>query len=515
MGSKRKGSDSVMVLNCDQSNFRVRTDNSVKKHGKELSVIRREDSNILHRKLFEPNEKNIDRQSPFVNESLDNEIEIKPFKYKQKDAFHVQDHEITSTKEPMVANGVEITPVNKPIVMIDVEPSEYEAGKEALLEDHFDKAETVSITKLPSHDLVYTLVCVHIETFRVSNEPSISLTQIGCTTALNIQGEKETFFQPVKPARLEHFLENFKMEGDLLQALHMTDEKGRFQFRGQFEIKRKEKNKIFATEEEKALDTLIGYLEKFENVVLFAVDENTLEIVLDKLEQFRPISDLPIVGFSTWPKVLKECSKFTGTKIYEEESDLEDFYTEHCEEITGYITALDVANFLRKAVKKLGADYAKYFAAANPGKNFTRNNFVDEIVEDIHNIEANAFRKVEPAKPITVEVFSSFRPEVSTKIGIEEMDTIELSSGEESEDSDIDIVEENLKPKYYTKSKSIEDSDLSSAKRKHPYDFPEYPSAKRPVLNYSGDPIMISSDEEDDEVTLDEETLPLDEEILP
>merc|ERR1712142_345416 len=130
-----------------------------------------------------------------------------------------------------------------------------------------------------------------------------------------------------------------------------------------------------------------------------------------------------------------------------------------------------------------------------------------EIVEDVRNIEPNTIANVEPNKPLTVEVFSSFRPAVSTTIGIQEMDMVELSSGSESEDSDIDIVEENPKPRHFKRKSSIQDRDLLAAKRKHPYDFPEYPSAKRPVFTFTGDPIVISSDEEEEneEITLDEE----------
>merc|ERR1712142_1159226 len=132
--------------------------------------------------------------------------------------------------------------------------------------------------------LVYTLVSVHIETFRVSNEPAISLSQIGCTTTLTGGGEKETFFQPIKPFKLEDLLEKHKMEGDLLKALHMTDENGKFEFRAQFEIrKRKEKNKIYAITEGEAVKKLWDYLGEFKNVVLATVDENTLEIILAKL----------------------------------------------------------------------------------------------------------------------------------------------------------------------------------------------------------------------------------------
>jgi len=392
-----------------------------------------------------------------------------------------------------------------------------------------DSTETKAKKDTLNADLNYTLVCVHIETFKVSNESSTSLTQIGCTTALNGTGEKETFFQSIKPARLDHFLDNFKMEGDLLKALHMTEENGKFEFRAQFERrKRKEKNKIFCTSEEEALLKLMQYLEKFQNVILFAVDEDTLGVILGKLAQFRRDKDLPVAGFTTWPKVLDNCLRSAEKDVHEMDFDLEDFYSQHCGKVSGYISALDVANFLRKSVKKLYSDCAQRIGSF-PRKKFCRNAFLDEVIEDIKNIETDKADKLEANKPLTVEVFSSFRPAVSTTIGIEHMATIELSSGEESDDSDIDIVEENLKPKLYTK-RIFDHSDLLAKKRMYPNDFDENQVSKRPKIikemypndfdEYQvskrpnlvcADPIVIDSDSEDedfyedDEITLDEE----------
>jgi len=374
----------------------------------------------------------------------------------------------------------------------------------ALQEVSMDSSNKSEVMK--SGSITYTLISVHVETFRVSNDPNINLTQIGCTTALTGGKEKDTFFQPIKPSNLEELLEKHKMEGDLLKALHMTDENGKFEFRAQFEIrKRKEKNKIYAINEPEALKLFWEFLSDYENVVLATVDEATMELVLAKLLENRPDSNT-VIGFTTWPKVLEHCIKFAGEDVYEDEHDLEDFYTNHCGNIKGYINALDVAQFMGKSIKKLGADFARKFATLNSqSQKFSKNDFIEEIVEDVRNIEPNKTAKVELIKPLTVEVFSSFRPAVSTTIGIEEMDMVELSSGSESEDSDIGIVEENLRAKRYTRRNSIHDKDLLSAKRKHPYDFPEYPVAKRPVLNFSGEPIVISSDDEDDDLTLDEE----------
>eukprot|EP00092_Neocalanus_flemingeri_P033943 GFUD01036909.1.p1 GENE.GFUD01036909.1~~GFUD01036909.1.p1 ORF type:complete len:662 (+),score=191.14 GFUD01036909.1:28-1986(+) len=417
----------------------------------------------------------------------------------------VQNSEVTSSKDPNVIRNVNNVPLVASVMISDSESDEENPETDIPNKVAYN---TIGVNYGPTEtdsktDIEYTLVCVHIETFKVSNESSISLTQIGCSTALNVKREKENFFKPIKPARLKHFVDNFKMEGDLLKALHMTDENGKFEFRAQFEIKRKEKNKVYCTSEEEALAAFTKYLEKFQNVILFAVDEDTMQVILGKLAQFRSDKDLPVRGFTTWPKVLDHCLKFAGKQIYEKGSDLEDFYSRHCGKVSGYITALDVANFLRKSIKKLCSDYAFRFGKVKPEEKFSKNAFILEVIEDIRNIENRIAEKVEDNKPLSVEVFSSFRPAVSTTIGIEHMDTIELSSGEESEDSNIDIIEENLKPKTITKKRNIDDLELKSKKRKYPHDFPEYPLPKKP--NFCEDSILLSSDSEDgdDEITLE------------
>ena len=379
-----------MAVTCDQCNLFFRTEDKLNNHKQGLMTLKceveKDKTGLDMNAEIGLQKEKISHFLGFVDETKDTleESQEKESFEKHEDSdgpdksikdgvdydyllsLQVQNNEITSTKETQAKN-VDTSVVNDSIMISDAESSEDEAEKEALLEDYDDSEEIESERKVKKSDVDYTLVCVHIETFKVSNDPSISLTQIGCTTALN-RGDKETFFNPVKPARLEHFLENFKMEGDLLKALHMTDENGRFEFRAQFEIKRKEKNKVYAKTEEEALDNLTKYLEKFENVMLFAVDEETLEVILGKLAQLRPDKDLPVAGFTTWPKVLGQCLKYVGKSTTDKDSDLEDFYSRHCDDVAGYITALDVANFLRKSIKKLGADYARKFAMTNPGK---------------------------------------------------------------------------------------------------------------------------------------------------
>ena len=109
------------------------------------------------------------------------------------------------------------------------------------------------------------LVCIHIETFRVSNEPGVEITQVGCTlTELKfVPGQAErNYFRPVKPAKLEHYLTNYKLEGDLLRALHMTEaEGGRFEYRTQFEARRSGAAALYCSGEREAMVDLFQYLQ--------------------------------------------------------------------------------------------------------------------------------------------------------------------------------------------------------------------------------------------------------------
>ena len=297
--------------------------------------------------------------------------------------------------------------------------------------------------KTESPQGAFTLVCLHLDTFTISNESTFTISQIGLSTALT--GDKEqTYFKPVKPDKLKFLLENYKMEGDLLKALHVTEsENEKFEFRAQFEIKRKEKNKIYCSSEAEAITEVKTYFSSLNNVVLFAIDQETIEHFLAKVN----LDKSKFAGFLTWSKALQVCSKYL--KQYDPKADLEDFYSDHCGKVSGYINALDVAQFLRKSVMKLLNDYSKTLSKKDgTGINFQWQEVFKDTVETIDNIkQVDVKPSTKDNGSLSVEVYSSFRPSVSTKIGLEKMETLQLSSGDEKEDSDIDVVQEKVKPK--------------------------------------------------------------------
>ena len=49
----------------------------------------------------------------------------------------------------------------------------------------------------------------------------MKLTQIGCVSSIS---DADSFFRIIKPSGIEDYLDNYKLGGDLLQALNMTRE---------------------------------------------------------------------------------------------------------------------------------------------------------------------------------------------------------------------------------------------------------------------------------------------------
>jgi len=357
----------------------------------------------------------------------------------------------------------------------------------------------------------YTLLCLHLDTFKASNESTFTISQLGCCTANLSNNKPETFFTPIKPPKLENYLENYKMEGDLLKALHVTDsDKGRFEFRAQFEIKRKEKNKIYCTSETEAIDNLKTILKTHERIIIFAIDKETIEHFLFKLN-LQEKEKSRIVGFMTWSDVLKFTSNFVG--YFSPDTDLEDFYSENCGKVAGYINALDVSTFLSKSIKKLFNEYAKKLSKNDKDSKFSWFPVYKEIVRKMEEIKEPVVKaSSNDENNLSVEVYSSFRPCVSTKINLMKMETMELSSGPEKEDSDIETVQAKIvnKPKQKLdkgalKKRLQQQFHLLKRKREaiQKSSFPMQLRKKPRKLPSSGPIVITSSDDDTDAEEVD------------
>ena len=100
-----------------------------------------------------------------------------------------------------------------------------------------------------------------------------------------------------------------------MKALHITESSnGKFEFRAQFEIKRKEKNKIYCSTEEEAREDVRKYLKQFENVVLVGVDRDT---VLTLLRTVNEDGSVPVKGIITWGDVLTLSSGYIGADVFQ------------------------------------------------------------------------------------------------------------------------------------------------------------------------------------------------------
>ena len=94
----------------------------------------------------------------------------------------------------------------------------------------------------------YPIVSTHIELFRSNKSHSSKLTQVSCLVS-GLDSGSASFFRAIKPWGLENYLDNYKLGGDLLKALHMTrEEDGKFLYRSQFETV-EEDDKIVCFEE--------------------------------------------------------------------------------------------------------------------------------------------------------------------------------------------------------------------------------------------------------------------------
>ena len=95
------------------------------------------------------------------------------------------------------------------------------------------------------------------------------------------------------------------MEGDLLKVLHMIDVDGnKFEFREKMEVIKDQKQKKFCESEIDGLKDLEVFLKQFKNCILLAIDDETIQVILDKFRKSK--IGMEIKGFFTWPTVLKK-----------------------------------------------------------------------------------------------------------------------------------------------------------------------------------------------------------------
>ena len=127
-------------------------------------------------------------------------------------------------------------------------------------------------------DKDYTLVYCHLELLRSSLSPTLHLTQLAATS------HTSTFFKPILPPILAHYLDHFKIGGELLKALNMVREEATtFLFRPPVLVKQVER--VECVREEEALVAFLDMLEGLgRGVVLVGVDEDTAGLLMTRLK---------------------------------------------------------------------------------------------------------------------------------------------------------------------------------------------------------------------------------------
>ena len=271
----------------------------------------------------------------------------------------------------------------------------------------------------------YTIVAIHIETFKTKSSQNVDLCQIGCSVIG--KNSQKSFFRPIIPSSLPQFLDNYKMEGDLLKVLHMVNvDMDRFEFREKMEEIKEEQYKKFCVSEKMALKELGTFLKGLKNCILFAIDKETIQVIVEK--NSRENIGINIKGFLTWPDVLR---KFVPSKSGME---LEDFYSEFFPgDMKTYSTAKDVSSYLQKSLLRC-------IELSIPSLNIVKS------PTDFQKLSEFNAKPKKMEKNETIEVFNSFRPSVSTKMSAMKMDTLEISS-----DSDEEQNNERTRAKKFTK----------------------------------------------------------------
>ena len=90
------------------------------------------------------------------------------------------------------------------------------------------------------------------------------------------------------------------------------------------EVIKDQKQKKFCESENDGLKDLEVFLKQFKNCILLAIDDETIQVILDKFRKAK--IGMEIKGFFTWPTILK---KLVPNKVG---TELEDFYSEFCNE---------------------------------------------------------------------------------------------------------------------------------------------------------------------------------------
>ena len=117
------------------------------------------------------------------------------------------------------------------------------------------------------------MVFCHLEYLRCSSSPDFHLTQLAAVAP----GHEPVFF-PVLPSVLPDILDNYKVEGDLLQVLTMTREDNAFLFGSTVLVE--EAPRTMCLSETVALQKFIEYLQNVGSNIILVIKFNFKSIFM-------------------------------------------------------------------------------------------------------------------------------------------------------------------------------------------------------------------------------------------
>jgi len=284
----------------------------------------------------------------------------------------------------------------------------------------------LSVALMPK-DSNYNFIFIEIETIQASNSSHKQLTQIGC----HYLKDENSFFTAIKPKELNHYLDDFKKNGDLLQLLNMQkNDAGDFEFRKLFEIN--ENDAPLCVEEYEALLALNVFLG--DNCILFSLQETNIQLVLKRMNHFGLNTD-SIEGFCTWQGFL--------TKIGEKEAfEFDDWYKEKSNKaVPQNLNAGIVAKMVQETV--------------NENQDLDLDTVLIDASKTIQSILAEIANNIEiedSDKPLEyLECCSSFRPAMPIMITMHRLETLDVSDDEDDvcQKSEITILDDDEDSKEF------------------------------------------------------------------
>jgi len=285
----------------------------------------------------------------------------------------------------------------------------------------------------------YNFVFIEMETMKASNSEYKEITQIGAVGCGDNKSKK--LFKAIEPKNLNHYLENFKMGGDLLKTLHIQkDAFNNFEFRKQFEILKGDKDEKKCVNEETALESLSTFLESFENCVIISLSEANIELLISRMKHLgstnQSIHIQKVKRYCSWSSYLQK----SGASKEELSQDFDDWYIQNVKKpISSRTHAVAVAKMLRRSIKKSSND--DLYDASKKIESLLPRQASNDMTDTETTIEY-------------LEIANSLRPSCSVTISLTKIETHNVYSDEELDDSFGDLViDEHVKQEGTNKPK--------------------------------------------------------------